>query len=103
MSARFKVFRVIMMLAFAATITSLSAMAAEGGRAAQMKAKLEERFAKADANGDGKLTKEEAKAGMPRVHASFDSIDTDQAGYVTLEQIEAFLMQKARQRKQSAE
>lgn len=99
MSVRSIVSYVVIVMTFA---TMTSAMGAHSDRAAQMKAKLEERFAKADTNGDGKLTKEEAKAGMPRVYSNFDSIDTDQAGYVTLEQIETYLMQRARQRKGSS-
>lgn len=50
---------------------------------------IEARFAAADKNGDGKLTKEEAKEGMPRVAKNFDRIDKDKKGYLTLEQIKA--------------
>ena len=101
MRASFRVGYLIAILSFA-TVASFPAMGADNDLAAQMKAKLEERFAKADVNGDGKLSKDEAKAGMPRVYANFDSIDTAQAGYVTLEQIETYLMQKARHRKDSS-
>jgi len=38
-------------------------------------------------NHDGKLTLAEAKVGMPRVSAHFSDIDTQNRGYVTLEQI----------------
>jgi len=48
------------------------------------------RFQAADTNHDGKLTLEEAKAGMPRVAAVFSQIDVENKGYVTLEQIQAF-------------
>jgi len=48
---------------------------------------LSERFARADANHDSKLNREEAKAGMPKVFKNFDLIDTDKKGYVTLEEI----------------
>jgi Ca2+-binding EF-hand superfamily protein len=50
-------------------------------------AMIEERFHAADKNQDGKLTLEEARAGMPRVAHNFDRIDSDRRGYVTLEQI----------------
>ncbi len=50
---------------------------------------IDERFAAADKNGDGKLTLAEARAGMPRVAENFDRIDTQKRGYVTLEQIKA--------------
>ena len=52
--------------------------------------KIAERFQAADTNHDGKLTLEEAKAGMPRVAAAFSQIDVENKGYVTLEQIQAF-------------
>jgi Ca2+-binding EF-hand superfamily protein len=52
--------------------------------------KIAERFQAADKDHDGKLTLEEAKAGMPRVAAVFSQIDVENKGYVTLEQIQAF-------------
>ena len=48
---------------------------------------IEKRFAAADKNHDGKLTFAEAQAGMPKVAANFDKIDTEHRGYVTLDQI----------------
>jgi Ca2+-binding EF-hand superfamily protein len=48
-------------------------------------------FAKADKDGDGKLTLEEAKAGMPRVARRFDTLDKDKKGYITLDQLKAAL------------
>lgn len=45
------------------------------------------RFKAADKNGDGKLTLEEAEAGMPRVAMAWDKIDVDKKGYITLEQL----------------
>jgi Ca2+-binding EF-hand superfamily protein len=45
------------------------------------------RFKAADTNGDGKLTLEEAQAGMPRVALAWDKIDIDKKGYITLEQL----------------
>jgi len=50
---------------------------------------IQQRFAAADKNHDGKLTLEEAKAGMPRVASHFDVIDADHKGYVTVAEIEA--------------
>lgn len=52
----------------------------------------EERFAAADKNADGKLTLEEAKAGMPRIASSFSKIDVEKKGYVTLDQIKAMIL-----------
>ena len=45
------------------------------------------RFERADKDHDGKLTREEAKEGMPRVHTHFDRIDHARKGYLTLEDI----------------
>jgi len=50
---------------------------------------IDRRFAMADKNKDGKLTLEEAKAGMPRVAANFSRIDTQNKGYVTAAEIKA--------------
>lgn len=50
---------------------------------------IADRFASCDKNRDGKLTKEEAKACMPRVYDHFSYIDTDNKGYVTVAQIQA--------------
>jgi Ca2+-binding EF-hand superfamily protein len=52
-------------------------------------AQVEARFKAADANKDGKLSKAEAKAKMPRIYSNFDRIDTDKDGLVTLDQIKA--------------
>lgn len=55
--------------------------------AKEAKAKFAERFKAADANHDGKLTREEAQAGMPDVYEHFDQIDRKKRGYVTRRQI----------------
>lgn len=54
-------------------------------------ATLKSRFAAADKNGDGKLTRDECQAGMPRIYKGFDRIDADQKGYITLDQIISFV------------
>lgn len=54
---------------------------------------MESRLQQADANHDGKLTKEEATKGMPRVAQHFAEIDTDGKGYVTLDQLKTFMAQ----------
>ena len=51
---------------------------------------LRKLFAHADKNGDGKVTKEEAKGHLPITYASFEEIDTDKRGYITFEQFMAF-------------
>lgn len=50
---------------------------------------IDQKFAAADKNKDGKLTLAEAQAGMPKVAENFDKIDTQGRGYVTLEQIKS--------------
>jgi Ca2+-binding EF-hand superfamily protein len=54
-------------------------------------ATLKSRFAAADKNGDGKLTREECQAGMPRIYRGFDKIDAGNKGYITLDQIVTFV------------
>jgi hypothetical protein len=56
---------------------------------------LAQRFAAANVTHDGRLTREQAQAGMPLVAENFDAIDIDQKGYVTLPEIRTFV---ARQR-----
>ncbi len=57
----------------------------ESARAKQ----IEDKFKAADKNSDGKLTLDEAKAGMPRVARAFSKIDINNQGYVTLDDIKA--------------
>lgn len=49
--------------------------------------RIQVRFERADVDHDGKLTREEARNGMPRVFAQFDRIDHDHKGYVTFQDI----------------
>jgi hypothetical protein len=65
----------------------------------QMRAKMTERFASADVNHDGKLTREEAETKMPMVARNFDQIDKAHKGYVTLDDIQAFSREKMAQRR----
>ena len=51
---------------------------------------LRKLFANADKNGDGKVTKEEAKGHLPITYASFEEIDTDKRGWITFDQFMAF-------------
>lgn len=53
--------------------------------------KREARFAAADKNGDGALTKAEAEAaGMTRLSQNFDAVDTNKDGKVTRAELAAF-------------
>jgi len=69
---------------------------AQSGKAAQ---KLEDRFAAADKDHDGKLTKAEAEAGMPRLAKHFDEVDTQKAGSVTLDQVKQYMAAQMKDRK----
>jgi Ca2+-binding EF-hand superfamily protein len=51
---------------------------------------LRKLFANADKNGDGKVTKDEAKGHLPITYASFEQIDTDKHGWITFDQFMAF-------------
>lgn len=65
---------------------TLAVSAAQAQSAVQI-ATMEAKFAAADKDGDGKLTPEEAKAGMPRVSANFAKIDKGNKGFVTVDDI----------------
>ena len=56
---------------------------------AEAQARGRERFKKADANGDGRISREEAQKGMPQLARDFDRIDANKDGMVTLEELEA--------------
>jgi hypothetical protein len=80
--------------ASAQTMQSAAPPAGNSARAEGAMQQLQTRFTHANTTHDGKLTRDQAAAGMPMVASHFDEIDTQQAGYVTLPQIEAFMKQK---------
>jgi Ca2+-binding EF-hand superfamily protein len=60
-------------------------------------AKFEERFRAADKDGDGALTKEEAKAaGLNRLVDHFDQVDANHDGKVTIDELRDALRSRAR-------
>ncbi|TDF62000.1 calcium-binding protein [Cupriavidus sp. L7L] len=67
--------------------------------AQEMKAAFAEKFKAADTDNDGKLTRQEAEAGMPEVAKNFDKIDRKKTGYVTQKQVGSYAVAKAKQRK----
>lgn len=73
-----------------ACLLPLAAFSQPNDRLARGAEQLKQRFAKADIDGDGALTRDEAKA-MPRVASHFDEIDADHDGKVTLQEITASL------------
>jgi hypothetical protein len=84
------------LLCCASTVTFAQAVAPQGGnpqRMERMMQQLQTRFSTANTTHDGKLTKDQAAAGMPMVARHFNEIDSQKAGYITLPQIEAFLQE----------
>ena len=62
-----------------------------GAGGAQAGAKFEVYFARADADGDGALSRAEAEKGLPRVARKFERIDRDGDGRLTREEMQAWL------------
>lgn len=86
------------LLCCASTVTFAQAVAPQGidqQRMERMEQQLQTRFANANVTHDGKLTRDQAAAGMPMLARHFDEIDTQKTGYVTLPQIEAFMQERA--------
>jgi hypothetical protein len=79
-----------------------SAEAQDTDRAKHMAAEMQKRFAAADKNGDGRLTRDEAQAGMPYVYKHFDEIDKTKQGQVSLAEIAAFAREQRAARKGTA-
>jgi TolA-binding protein len=66
---------------------------------AEQQARAQERFKKADVNGDSRLSREEAQKGMPALARHFDLIDANKDGMVTAEEIQAARKARAEGRK----
>ncbi|MBS0444906.1 MAG: EF-hand domain-containing protein [Proteobacteria bacterium] len=92
--------RTIVAAVAVALLSAGAAMAQDqgGGKAARGE-KFSERFDAADANGDGKLTLEEAQAKMPMVAKHFDEIDVDKKGYVTKAEVAKAMRKMMAERK----
>ena len=67
---------------------SMAQTAAPAAPDAKARLAIEGAFAKADANGDGKITKDEAVK-MPEISAKFDALDKDRDGALTLAEFAA--------------
>lgn len=80
---------------FAVLMALTPAVPAFAQSAAQI-AEMEKRFAAADKDGDGKLTPDEAKQGMPRVAKNFTKIDVGGKGFVTIDDIKAAMAMMGR-------
>jgi len=89
------VYRAAAMLAAFVAVAPAFAQQEQGQRQQmtpeQREQRLADHFNAADTNHDGKLSLEEAKAGMPMLARNFDQIDTEHTGGVTLEQLKAYM------------
>ncbi|WP_081087870.1 EF-hand domain-containing protein [Burkholderia cepacia] len=86
---------VLCIVSAAASAQQVPPGAANGGaRVERALMQLQARFASANTTHDGRLTREQATAGMPMVAQHFDEIDTQHNGYVTLEQLAGFMRQR---------
>ena len=52
-----------------------------------------ERLKAADTNGDGMISRDEARAALPKVYEHFDQIDANKDGLITFEELRAFHQQ----------
>jgi Ca2+-binding EF-hand superfamily protein len=73
----------------AAGIASAALLAVAGAEGTGGPGAMAERLKKADTNGDGMISREEAKA-LPRIAAHFDEIDTNHDGQITADELRAF-------------
>lgn len=79
--------RTMTLIATIFTATSLITLPACAGDNASRRQKFEQRFQAADENADGVLTEAEAEAGMPRLSDKFTTIDADNSGTISLDEI----------------
>ena len=66
---------------------------------AEMKQRAEEWFKKVDVDGDGTISRDEARAHAPRMAEHFDAIDTDHDGTISRDELRA-AREKAHNRRQ---
>jgi Spy/CpxP family protein refolding chaperone len=69
-------------------------------RRAEMQQEFEAKFKAADKNGDGALTRDEVKAGLPRLAQHFDQLDANHDGKLTLDEIKAGMEKMHQERMQ---
>lgn len=89
----------LFLAAIAVSFPALAQQTSPPKNAQEAKAAFAAKFKQADTDGDGKLTRQEAEAGMPEVAKNFDKIDARKKGYVTQRQIGAYFAAKAKQKR----
>lgn len=80
----------LLILALLGTASLTAQAQSSNDKRARVEQELRTRFAKADTDGDGALTRDEAKA-MPRVSSHFEDIDADHDSKVTMQEIGRYL------------
>ncbi len=81
-SRHFNTFSVAIIAFTALHMNPTMAQMSAPAKPAEMSAKLQEAFTRADKNGDGKLSKEEA-ATMPAIAEAFDKADVDKDRFLS--------------------
>jgi Ca2+-binding EF-hand superfamily protein len=71
-----------------AVATAQNAKPSVAETSATQRAAVEAAFSRADTNGDGKLTREEAER-LPAIALRFDELDKDKDGFLSLEEFAA--------------
>lgn len=69
----------------------------------EAKARFEQRFRKADADGNGMLSRDEARKGMRKLAGHFDEIDANHDGQIARDEIQAAHKARAEKRRQLRE
>lgn len=98
-SSTLRTLSLLPLLCTLALTATAHAQAPNAARLEKARGELQKRFEAADANKDGKLTREEAQAKMPHIYKNFDMIDTGHTGAISLADIETFLVSKKGSRK----
>lgn len=79
----------LLLLAFFVTVPAFAQQNLSTDQKQRMMEAMQKRFSAADRDGDGMLTRDEAKS-MPRIASHFDEIDTNHDGKVTPTEIVAY-------------
>ena len=67
-------------------------------RREEMKQKAQERFKQADTNGDGNISMDEAKQGIPKLAEHFNAVDANHDGQLSPDEMHGFAREKAHER-----